>query len=141
MTTIDWNPDESKLRQFGYICLGGFGVISVVVGIRFGHFAAASYAVPGMLWGVGVVAALLAAINAKLLKPLYMVLMAVAAILGPIMSTLALALIFFLVFTPVSLFFKITGRDELKLKLDPRAPSYWVKPPEKPEVERYFRQY
>ena len=70
-----------------------------------------------------------------------MVLMGVAAVMGPIMSTLALALIFFFVFTPVSLFFKITGRDELKLKLDPKAPSYWVTPPAKAKAERYFRQY
>lgn len=37
-----------------------------------------------------------------------------------------MGIMFYLVVTPVALFFRLVGRDALKRKLDPSAPSYWV---------------
>ena len=45
-------------------------------------------------------------------------------LLGKIVSPIVLGLIFFVIFTPVSLFLKIIKRDELQLKKNNNK-SYW----------------
>ncbi len=141
MIAIDWNPDESKLRQFGWISLGGFTFLGIIIGLKFGHFSTHSYAVPAVLWTIGLASALLALTKAQWLRPLYMVLMGFSAVVGPIMATIVLGLIFFLVFTPVSLLFRLIGRDELHRRIDHAAITYWATPAAPQPASRYFRQY
>jgi hypothetical protein len=47
-------------------------------------------------------------------------------LLGRIVSPLVLAIMFYLVVTPVALFARLRGADPLKLRFDPRCASYWV---------------
>jgi hypothetical protein len=44
-----------------------------------------------------------------------------------VVNFLLMTVMFFAVVTPVAVFFRISGRDPLKRKLDTRSPSYWVK--------------
>ena len=141
MTEIDWNPDREKLRQFGWISLGGFGVIGGVLGWKFGWFTEGSWLVPGILWGIGVLSALLALVEPLLLKPLYFALTAISAVIGPIIATVTMGAIFYLVFVPLGLIFRLKGRDELQRRLDPDAQSYWIESTGPQPPERYLRQY
>lgn len=141
MIDIDWKPDREKLRQFGWISLGGFGVIGGVLGWKFGWFAEGEWLVPAVLWGIGVLAALLSLVEPLLLKPLYLVLTAISAVIGPIVATVVMGVIFYLVFLPLGLIFRLAGRDELQRRLDPEAKSYWIESPGAQPPERYFRQY
>lgn len=141
MVDINWKPDTRQLRQFGWISLVGFGIIGAAVGYKFGHFENQTWTVPGILWGIAGLSAILAVIWPGGLRPLYWGLMCISAIIGPIVSTVALLLIFLLVFTPLALWFKIIGRDELRRKLDPNAESYWVDAPPTPKPASYFRQF
>ena len=45
-------------------------------------------------------------------------------LIGMIVSPIVLGIIFFGLFTPIALYMKIIGRDELNLKLSKKA-SYW----------------
>ncbi len=141
MTPLDWNPDEKKLRQFGWFALPGFGLIGAVLGWRFGWFAAGEWLVPSLLWTVGAVSAVLAFVLPGWLKPLYLVLTAISAVIGPIVATLAMGLIFLTVFVPLGIFFRLRGRDELRLRPDPEAGTFWENSPPVPEPRRYFRQF
>ena len=51
--------------------------------------------------------------------------MEIGLILGRIISPITLGLIFFGIFTPVSIILKIIGRDELRLKLVQKQ-SHWI---------------
>ena len=45
--------------------------------------------------------------------------------IAKVVNWVLLAIIFFLVVTPVGLFFRVIGRDPLNRKLDPNAKTYW----------------
>lgn len=44
-----------------------------------------------------------------------------------LVSPVALALLFFLVVTPTGLILRLLGKDPLRLKREPDAPSYWIR--------------
>tara|TARA_B100000085_G_C18452077_1_gene475305 strand:+ start:135 stop:539 length:405 start_codon:yes stop_codon:yes gene_type:complete len=65
-------------------------------------------------------------VKADILGPLNKLWMGFGMLLGLIISPIIMGVIFFLVFTPLALVFRIIGRDELILRLKDK-PSYWIK--------------
>ena len=60
-----------------------------------------------------------------LLKPIYILWMAFAIILGWIMTRLILSLLFYVIITPIGVILKIIGKDSLELKKQSVKESYW----------------
>ena len=61
------------------------------------------------------------------LKPLQKVWMAFSIIMGWFMTRLILAVLFFLILTPMALLLRLLGKDLLNLKLDRNSSqSYWI---------------
>jgi hypothetical protein len=86
---------------------------------------------------------LLGMVFPRSLKWVYVGWMTLAMILGAIVSTILLTLLFYFVVTPIGLVSRLAGKDFLSRKLDPKAASYWIlrdasKPKEKHEHERQF---
>ena len=52
--------------------------------------------------------------------------MQLAALLHRIFSPLILGVMFFAILTPVALFMRLIGRDEMRRRWEPAAASYWV---------------
>ena len=79
----------------------------------------------------------------KALKPVYIAWMALALALGFVVSHVVLTLFFFLVITPVGWAARLLGKDFLRLKPDPHAPTYWLpRERHKPNAPSdYERQY
>jgi len=63
-------------------------------------------------------------LRSDLLLPLNKLWMAFGMLLGKIVSPIILGIIFFGLFTPLGIFMRIIGRDELRLKLKDRT-SFW----------------
>lgn len=81
---------------------------------------------PSWPWGVlSLLLLLLTWAAPRVLTPAVKVWLWLGHIMGYINTRLILAVIFFVFITPVALFFRLTGRDMLKLKRV-RAPSYWL---------------
>ena len=59
-----------------------------------------------------------------LLDPLNKAWMTLGLLLGKIITPLILGVIFFGIFSPIAIFFKIIGRDELRLEFKLRK-TYW----------------
>ena len=64
-------------------------------------------------------------VKSDILLPLNKLWMRLGVLLSMIMSPIVLGIIFFGLFTPIALIMKVTGRDELRLKLN-KNKSYWV---------------
>lgn len=92
--------------------------------------------------GAAAVFALLAIIVPRVLRPLNIVWMYFGALLNMIVSPVIMGIIFFGVFTPVSLFFKLTKRDSLRRKFDGKLASYWIeRTPPGPDGATLPRQF
>ena len=141
MIAVDFNPNQKKLKEFGFFSLGGFFLIGLILGLKFRWIQEGEWLVPGILWGIAVLSALLALVAPKLLKPSYLLLTAISAVIGPVIATIIMGLIFLLIFFPLGLIFKLRKRDELHLKLSRDIETYWEPQPEAQSPERYFRQY
>lgn len=117
------DTSRKALRSFGLLVGGVVLAIAAVVLWRKGWS-------PGMavyvLSGIGGMLVLLGATIPLALKPIYTAWMALAVVLGYIMTRVILTLVFYLVVTPIGLIMRAVGRDPLSRKLDPEAPSYWL---------------
>jgi hypothetical protein len=83
---------------------------------------------------VAVVFALVALAKPALLARLNRLWMKLGILLGKVVSPIALGILFYGVLTPLAVVIRLTGKDPLRLKLDPGTDSYWIlrKPPGPP---------
>ena len=122
LVKINWNPSSVDLRKFGATIIVGFGLISLILLWR----GAAEIAKPLFLGALAI--GVLALIVPYLSKPFYWAWMGIAFVMGTIVSTLILMLIFYLIFTPIGLLMRLFGRDCLRLKKSSfKGGTYWLK--------------
>ena len=74
----------------------------------------------------GLISLTLSYLKPDLLLPVNKAWMTLGYLLGYIVSPIVIGSIFFVIFTPIGIFLKIIGRDELKL-LNKNSDSYWRK--------------
>jgi hypothetical protein len=61
-----------------------------------------------------------------LLHPLSRVWAKLALLLHKVVNPITTSLLFFLVFVPAGLIFRLLGKDTLRLRLDPDVETYWI---------------
>ena len=69
---------------------------------------------------------ILSILNSKILSPIKRVWIRFGELLGKIISPIVLAVVFFIVITPIGLFMKILRKDLLNIKFT-KDKSYWIK--------------
>lgn len=138
MLKIDFRPDDQLLRRFGFFSVAGFGVIAFVLHVQLDAPAPLVCGVAGL----GVLVGLAAAFELlTVVRPVYMVMSALGMVIGLVLGPLVLGLIYYGVFTPLALWFRVIGRDRLGRKWDPGAGSYWHERPEPGKPSSYLRLY
>jgi len=94
------------------------------------------------LLGVSAGFAVVASVFPRVLHPLNVVWMHFGALLNKIVSPIIMGAIYFIVFTPVALVFRLTKRDVLKRAFDTKLGSYWVdRTPPGPDGDSLPRQF
>ena len=136
MLPINRNPSDKDLRSFGRIWFPLFVVlIGTVLWWRFNLPTAAAVA-----WGVGAVTALGVLANLGVARQVFVGLMIVTYPIGLVVSTVALGVLFYLVFTPLGWGMRLAGRDPLRLRT--RADrSEWHPVSQDDNVQQAFRQF
>ena len=69
---------------------------------------------------------LLGLLNSKLLSPLNKIWIKFGEILGIIIAPIIMALVYFVILTPVSLVVRVFGKDLLGLKFTNKQQTYWI---------------
>ena len=77
----------------------------------------------------------------KTLGPVYVGWMAMAKMMGYVMTRLILTVLFYLVVTPIGIMARLSGKKFLDLKFDKDADSYWIERKSEPEKGDYEKQF
>jgi multisubunit Na+/H+ antiporter MnhG subunit len=139
---IDWNPPARQLRQFGWISLAAFPLL---VWLFSGRPVVHGWTQPKVValaaaFAVGSVFAVFGTVRPQWLRPAFVGMMIVGFPIGVVVGEVLFAVVFFVVITPVALYFKLIGRDALERRIDKNAETYW-KPRKQPSgPESYLRQ-
>lgn len=141
---IDWQADEKTLREFSEWWMFFLGMVFAPLAYLRAPPGAENHVWHGVayaVWALAVAGRLLGAWRPSWLRPIYLVMMALALPIGWLISHLALGLLYYGVITPLGLAFRLSGRDVLKRRFDPDATTYWEPRQQETPRERYFRQF
>jgi hypothetical protein len=133
---IPFDPPRKVLRQFAGLWLVFFGGMALWEGLVKGH----------PILGLSLAAFALVIGLAGLTRPewmrfIYVGWMVLAFPIGWTVSQVLLAMMFFGLFTPIGLFFRVVGRDPLQLARPSGRKSYWGPKPAPTDLRRYFKQF
>ena len=129
-------PAPKVLRQFGALCL--------VLPIVFSGWRAWRGQVDAWTLGVlgaGVIVGAIGLVRPMAIRYLFTGWMIVAFPIGWTVSKIVLGLLFFGMFTPVALLFRLSRRDALRLRRPGQGGSLWADKPSPGSVRDYFRQF
>lgn len=114
------NLDKKNLRKFGIMMGVAFLVISLLLILRhkYNGFSTIIFSAIFFIFGFSF---------PSFLKPIYIIWMRFAFMLGWINTRLILFMIFYLIFTPMGLVIKLFGIDLLDRRIKKDKESYWVK--------------
>lgn len=148
MLKLDLKPPRHILVQFAWAAAIAFpllaGLFTRPSGVRFHELWRWHWSHPVVLAlaVLGAVQLLLTLAGLRqLTRALYVGMMVVAFPIGFVLSQVLMALIYYLVMTPIGLVFRLIGRDAIGRRPDPQRQSYWHDrgPARKPAS--YFRLY
>ncbi|MBI3571973.1 hypothetical protein HY091_00340 [Candidatus Kaiserbacteria bacterium] len=117
----DVDMSARTLRRFGFL-VGGIVVALALVSFFRAH-AASLLATALLAGGIGLV--VFAWGSPASLRGIYRVWMFAALLLGLVVGTLLLFVLFYLVVTPVGALRRFFGDDPLERRFTPEAPTYW----------------
>lgn len=145
MIEIDWQPDDRTLRQFGVIALFGFSFLAAIAWsevfvFSFGLGDMRPY-VAGVFATLAGLSSLFSLIAPRANLPIYLGLTILSYPIGFVLSHLILGFLFFVMITPIGLFFRLTGYDPLHRRFEPEATTYWTDPRPRRAKESFFRQF
>jgi len=141
MIKIDFDPSPRVVGQFAWVGTIGMGLLAYLVlrwtvGFSWDHpvFLAAV--------GVGVLQLVLYLCGtAALSRLLFLTLSIVFIPIGFVISHVLIAVVYYLVLTPIALVFRLMGRDVIGKKLDRDAKSYWHERSGDRPASSYFKLY
>jgi hypothetical protein len=136
MIEINWSPGNKELRNFGRIALIALLIITLLF---YWKGLALDWAL--IIFAAGVVIFIVSLISLQLTRIIYLGLTLVTLPIGLVISHVLLAVLYFLLITPMGLLFRLIGRDLMHRKFDVDTKSYWHPRDTPKDIERYFRQF
>ena len=105
-----------------------FGILFFVVFLGLGLWPLTNDNNPNIyLIIISIIFLILGLLNSKLLSPLNSFWIKFGELLGKIIAPVIMAIIYFLILTPISLIVRLFGKDLLGLKFSKQLKTYWIK--------------
>ena len=134
---INKNPTRRDLNQFGFIWLGFVALFGVIAFFKFNSPMVARW-----LWIAAVVVPIVGWLVPAFMRLVFLGMSYLAWPIGFVVSHVVLAVVYYLVLTPIGLLTRLFGYDSMKREFEPEAGSYWIeRPPSGGDPKRYFRQF
>jgi Saxitoxin biosynthesis operon protein SxtJ len=132
---FDLKPTDRMLRQFSVLWIVAFLIVAARLVTHNHEQIAAVLAVVTLTIG------LIGIFSPGRMKPLFLALVVLTYPIGWVVSHVILALMFYGLFTPIGLFFRLRGRDVLRLRPERHSPTYWQNKPSAKDKSQYLRQF
>ncbi len=126
------DPPVSTLRWFAAIWLVWFAALAGAAGARGDERAAFVLAVVAVLVGP------LGLVRPTAVRGVFVGALVLTFPIGFVVSHVLLGAVFYCVFTPLGLFFRLIGRDALGRRLRPEWESYWAPKATPEDLRSYF---
>jgi hypothetical protein len=138
---INRNPTNRQLRQFGVAALLFLPLIGWLSTGKPRTLAAVNLPLLGSLAAMGLAMALLGFIKPKALQPVFVGASLVTLPIGLVVGEVVLLILFFGLFAPMGLLFRLIGRDALQRRLERDAKTYWQRKRQPDSPARYYQQF
>ena len=132
---VNWHPDAGELRRFAAAMLIGFSVLGLLPAWRAGGISTASL----ILWGIGVFLAV-ASFVPGLGRLAYLAVYLPTSIIGYFVSHVIVAVMFFLVITPLAIILRLMGKDLLQQRRQ-KEKTLWTPVTGVKNEDSYYRQF
>jgi hypothetical protein len=133
---IQFDPPRRTLRQFAWLWLAFFGAMALWQTLVKAHI------VLGLtLTALALIVGSLGSARPETVRFIYVGWMVLAFPIGWTVSQVMLALMFFGLFMPFGLVFRVIGRDPLQRTRRSDRKSYWEPKPIPTDLTRYFKQF
>ena len=136
MIDVNWDPSRREMKVFSALFVLFFGIVAYSL-----YASTESMLTAGVVFGVGAVIGVTGFFLPDAMRYVYVGWMIAVFPIGWVVSHLILAVIFYLVVTPIGLLVRLCGHDAMQRKFDRDAESYWIPRGEQPKPEQYFRQF
>jgi uncharacterized protein YjeT (DUF2065 family) len=131
---LPFRPSEQKLRRFG---VAGLVIFTMLAGWQ---YVQERPVLASCLLALAIVFGALALAHPAALRPVFVGLMVVGFPVNWLLSHVMLGVIFYCLFTPIAILFKLIGRDVLARRGPSPHETYWADKPRAEGVRSYFRQ-
>ncbi len=133
---IQFDPPRKTLREFAALFLVVFGALGIweILGKHR----------PERGWPIlaaSIVVGSLGLARPRWVRWIYVGWMVLAFPIGWTVSQTILVLVYFGLFTPIGLYFRLVGRDPLERAIDRTRESYWTPKPQPVNPASYFKQF
>jgi hypothetical protein len=132
---IQFRPSARTLRQFAGLWMAFFGSLAA-----WQYFHRHEPLTAGFLALFALVVGLVGVARPQLIRPIYVGWMVLTFPIGWTVSQLMLAVLYYGLFTPIGLLFRLFGRDPLQLR-QPATETYWSAKSTPADPRRYFKQF
>ena len=137
VVNINTDPTRRELKQFGFIWMGFVAFFGVIAFFKFDNPSLARG-----LWVAAVVVPVVGWVFPRFMRWVFLGMSYLAWPIGFVVSHVVLAMVYYLVLTPIGLLTRLFGYDSMKRGFDSEATSYWSeRPASAAEATSYFRQF
>jgi Saxitoxin biosynthesis operon protein SxtJ len=133
---IPFDPPRKTLRQFAGLCLAIFGGMALWQALIKGNLTLAL-----CLAALALTIGPLGLMRPEWVRFIFVGWIILTFPIGWTVSQVIVALMFFGLFTPLGLVFRIIGRDPLQRARPSGRESYWDPKPAPADLRRYFKQF
>ena len=133
LVEMNWEPTDRQLKQFGVIALVALPALAW-------FWSGGNLTAVSISGGVGALLAGLGLLVPRSLKPIFVGLCVLCIPIGIVVGELAMLVIYFGLFLPMAILFRIISRDRLKRRFDRQAETYWEPKRQPSGPASYYRQ-
>ena len=139
---VNPRPAPSEVRRFGLRTIG-FAPLAALVWLGILRLTAGDWHwhLPAIILALGLFIGLSCAAAPGPARIIHRAWHGLIAILDWVIVSIALLLVFCLVFTPIGLILRLLGRRPLRRRPDPDLKTYWQPAEKVTDLQRYHRQF